>query len=115
MGPDDSHGGMADLLLACGFDRGNPAGVYVREYGACYAAARAIGGCAAIVNLEDISVRVDQRRLGNTYRYAIGWSGGPLRGVCPAGAGCNGALDLRARRVEKTIEIPAQDAMLLAE
>lgn len=115
MGPDDSHGGMADILVACGFDRGNPAGVYAREYGTCYAASRAIGGCAAIVNLEDISVRVDQRRLGNIYRYAIGWSGGPLRGVCPADAGCNGALDPRARRLGKTIEIPAQDALLLAE
>ena len=113
--PDESRGGMADLLLACGLDHGNPAGVYAREYGTCYAGTRAIGGCAAIVNLEDVAVRVDQRRLGSTYRYAIGWSGGPLRGVCPTDAGCNGALDSRVRRLGTTIEIPAQDALLLAE
>jgi hypothetical protein len=113
--PDGSSGGMADLLLTCGFDHGTPAGAYAREYGTCYAGGHAIGGCAAILNLEDVAVRVDRRRLGNIYRYAIGWKGGPLRGVCPADAGCDGALNLRARRLGNVIEIPAQDALLLAE
>lgn len=113
--PDGSRGGMADLTLSCGFSGGGGAGVYAREYAACYAGARPIGGCVAIVNLEDVTVRVDQRRLATRYRYAIGWRGGPLRGVCPADAGCNGTLDLHARRLGYAIEIPAGDALLAAE
>lgn len=115
LAPDGSEGGMADLLLSCGLSAGKSAGLYVREYRACYAAGTPVGGCAALINLQDRPVTVDSGRLALTYTRTLSWTGGPLHGACISQDGCNGVLLLTKRSPETRLTVPAEDALLLVK
>jgi hypothetical protein len=109
-----ARGGTADLIASCGSNDGRDAGTYVREYKQCFADGRPIGRCAAIVNEQSVPV-VLRGRLEQRYAHEIDSSGGPLAGVCPEDAGCDGRLDLHPVAATNGVVVPAEDARLLAQ
>ncbi len=83
------------------------AGVYRREFRACYNQGVLFGRCAVVMNTRGSSVVVSGSWLRERYRHEITFRGGDVQS--------GGKLDLRgARFVAGSTSVPAQDAILLA-
>lgn len=102
--------GHADLRVAVGtntYEQTGGAGVYRREFRACFLRGVPIGGCAAIMNDTDRRVVVSGSWLTQRYQHEITMSGGDVQS--------GGALNIRGGRfIPGATTIGPDDAALLS-
>lgn len=111
MAAPGGHGCLAGTGDACSTGGHNDVqvalGVYRREFAACYDRGTAFGGCAAIVNTTNHSVKVQPSWLTGSYGHQITFDGGDVQS--------GGQISLAGDSFDpRSAAIPADDATLLA-